>query len=370
MRKGLCNEQNVSANAPKPPTASLQDDVEVEVRRIVRKLCPTCGEAFQSDEQAKEHWLAAHAPHSVQPASEQTSVQPNEMEVKVVIKRKCPSCDETFATDDEAKEHWLATHFSKPASTNEASAAESQSSDVAMSKAQLIEADEKGQPVIVRYKDPESGVARTVVTNEDGSQRAFGEETLKTLLAEDDASLSEWLAAMTERCLRGLVNEMSERFIQISNVLFDHQQEFQHKSRHQALSFFGLEDGCREKDLDNAYRRLARSMHPDKNGGTDEAKENFQAMKTKYEELKELCEDGILRPISPTEPEEAKPAKVEETKKNDEAKPASKKQLLYCRSHDRTELSASAKTILSQLKVLKQNLSRVQRDFEKMKTES
>merc|ERR1719188_2712542 len=50
--------------------------------------------------------------------------------------------------------------------------------------------------------------------------------------------------------------------------------------------FFGLSLEASDKDVDNAYRKKARQMHPDKNGGTDEAKKRFQEMKERYEELK------------------------------------------------------------------------------------
>uniref|UniRef100_A0A7S1WF97 J domain-containing protein n=1 Tax=Alexandrium catenella TaxID=2925 RepID=A0A7S1WF97_ALECA len=43
-------------------------------------------------------------------------------------------------------------------------------------------------------------------------------------------------------------------------------------------------------------------MHPDKNGGTDEAKERFQEMKELYEALKERRRSGKDRPRPEPEP--------------------------------------------------------------------
>lgn len=43
----------------------------------------------------------------------------------------------------------------------------------------------------------------------------------------------------------------------------------QEKKRTKGLELFDLPQDCTEKDLEAAYRRLARSMHPDKNGGTE-----------------------------------------------------------------------------------------------------
>merc|ERR1719440_101125 len=94
------------------------------------------------------------------------------------------------------------------------------------------------------------------------------------------------MSSMSDRLLRGVVNEMSERFFELQDRVVQRQKDLEEQSRNLSLAFFELPEGCKEKDLDNAYRRLARSMHPDKNGGTDEAKQRFQAMKTRYEDLK------------------------------------------------------------------------------------
>merc|ERR1712110_1286492 len=50
--------------------------------------------------------------------------------------------------------------------------------------------------------------------------------------------------------------------------------------------YFGLTEGATEKELETAYRALAKKMHPDKNGGTEDAKQRFQNMKERYEALK------------------------------------------------------------------------------------
>lgn len=41
------------------------------------------------------------------------------------------------------------------------------------------------------------------------------------------------------------------------------------------------------------YRKLAKKMHPDKNGGTESAKNRFQAMKERYEALKKKIEEKV-----------------------------------------------------------------------------
>merc|ERR1712194_643180 len=62
--------------------------------------------------------------------------------------------------------------------------------------------------------------------------------------------------------------------------------------------YFGLEADASERDIDNAYRKLARKMHPDKNGGTEEAKKKIpeaagDAADEKKDEVKEEKEKGL-----------------------------------------------------------------------------
>lgn len=281
--------------------------MEMEVRRVLKIVCPTCGESFGSDEEARQHWLAAHhlsksgsvplassepdefAP-SEQEHRETSSSQQEEhpkVEVRRVLKHLCPCCGQTFGSDEEAKNHWLSVHLPEQ---NEDTSAPAASANVAnepashsetTTKASLVEADENGKPVIVRQGE------RTVVTDADGRQRAFGKETVTSLLAQDKEKLYEWMSDLSGRHLRGLVNEISEQYFQMQDKLFKRREELEQRSKRLGFAFFGLPETCTPKDLDNAYRRFARSMHPDKNGGTELAKERFQAMRAKYEELKE-----------------------------------------------------------------------------------
>jgi hypothetical protein len=55
---------------------------------------------------------------------------------------------------------------------------------------------------------------------------------------------------------------------------------------HSDRALFGLSENATAREVNTAYRRLARLTHPDKNGSTAEAKGNFQCMKTRYEALK------------------------------------------------------------------------------------
>mmetsp|Transcript_51867 Transcript_51867/g.97298 ORF Transcript_51867/g.97298 Transcript_51867/m.97298 type:complete len:1271 (+) Transcript_51867:54-3866(+) len=69
------------------------------------------------------------------------------------------------------------------------------------------------------------------------------------------------------------------------------------------LAYFGLSEDASDKDLDNAYRQMAKRMHPDKNGGTEESKQRFQEMQKRYEALKE--KRGLQEPADAGSPGDA-----------------------------------------------------------------
>jgi len=151
--------------------------------------------------------------------------------------------------------------------------------------------DEHGRPWLVRWTDEESGAARTVVRNEDGSQRSFGESTVSSLLSSETDEAAKWAEALSKdlsvRELRGLSHELGQRLLQTSQLYQKRHSELEQVAAKLDFQFFGIDGAsASSKDLDNAYRKIARKMHPDKNGGTDQAKETFQKMKEKYERLK------------------------------------------------------------------------------------
>jgi len=251
--------------ASQPLEPGEAEETEVEVCRIVRHICPDCEKAFATLEEAKAHWLEAHRPQEEQPEPQQSSAP--------------------AGPDEEGVQGSGVT------------------ADTGLARAQLIEADENGRPVIVRHSDPETGAERTIVMNEDGTMRMFGAETVASMTTRDESDIAEWIAVMTDRHLRGLVNEVRERLVESSHRLHDRRAELERLSKQLNFRYFGLSEGAKEKDLDNAYRRLARSMHPDKNGGTEEAKQRFQAMRGRYEELRSQL---AAPPAAPERPEPAR----------------------------------------------------------------
>lgn len=166
-----------------------------------------------------------------------------------------------------------------------------------MPEGETIAYNELGQPSIVRHVDNETGVARTIVKNEDGSHRVFGENTVTSLTNSTAEEASTWAYNLTNHQLRGLVHEVGQRLLKDSQLYHTRLTELDKMGEIINYQYFGLNVGDSEKNLDNAYRKLARSMHPDKNGGTEEAKKKFQNMKARYEALKkkrgESCVDEV-----------------------------------------------------------------------------
>lgn len=256
---------------PSPPTikrvvsqAPSQAQLPVSpptVKRVVRHLCPDCGLACASREEAEEHWMASHRP----------------LQQERLFGGGDPTAsDITVAPPTPAAARLLVA----------AEGGDAPVTPTATAMAQLIESDAEGKPAIVRHTNAKTGATRTIVLNDDGTQRIFGEDTISSMMTRAEGDIEQWFAAMTDRHVRGLINELGVRLVSDSEQLFGRRRELESASMHASFAYFDLDPDCTAKDLDNVYRRLARSMHPDKNGGTEEAKENFQEMKQKYEELK------------------------------------------------------------------------------------
>lgn len=108
------------------------------------------------------------------------------------------------------------------------------------------------------------------------------------LATKSKDEVDQWIDYMTDVQVRGLVHEFGQQLLRVSDKYHTRRENIETRGRDLNYSYFGLvREEATEKDLDVAYRKLARSMHPDKNGGTEEAKDRFQKMKSRYEELKE-----------------------------------------------------------------------------------
>jgi len=156
----------------------------------------------------------------------------------------------------------------------------------AASALEAVALDSNGAVVIQRQVYAEPQQAYTVIWNEDGSHCAFGQKTISSLLTNNAATTSAWLGLLTHRQLHGLVHEAGQRLAEGHQNYQSKRHSIEQAEVLESYAFFGLvPEAASDKDLEAAYRRLARQLHPDKNGGTEEAKERFQAMQARFEML-------------------------------------------------------------------------------------
>eukprot|EP00929_Paragymnodinium_shiwhaense_P076500 TRINITY_DN39347_c0_g2_i1.p1 TRINITY_DN39347_c0_g2~~TRINITY_DN39347_c0_g2_i1.p1 ORF type:complete len:1038 (-),score=240.88 TRINITY_DN39347_c0_g2_i1:126-3239(-) len=160
--------------------------------------------------------------------------------------------------------------------------------------AEVVARDKNGKATIARKVDTDTGkfVAHTFVLNEDGSHEVYGDNTITSLVDASDRRAKDWTSKLSTHQLRGLVHEMGQRLVEQSQIYHARQKELERLKDLLNLKFFGLSEGATEKELDAAYKALAKKMHPDKNGGTEEAKQRFQHMKERYEVLKKALKEG------------------------------------------------------------------------------
>jgi len=143
----------------------------------------------------------------------------------------------------------------------------------------------------VRHFNPEIEAYSTIVSDEDGSLKTFGDDTVAFLTNCSQEEMASWMEAFSCHQCRGLCHEIGQRLLEGSRMYHEGLDELEKLLDQLNYKYFGLNSNSSEKDLDNAYRRLARKMHPDKNGGTEEAKRKFQHMKERYEALKKKFSD-------------------------------------------------------------------------------
>jgi len=204
-----------------------------------------------------------------------------------------------------------AAHESRPAASSPAAGAGA----AEKTEGEVIAYDKQGRPAIIRQVDEEAGKGRTIVKNEDGSKSVFGESTVTSLSTSSEEKVEKWTGALSSLQLRGLVHEVGQRLLKSSQLYHKRLEELESMGEKLNFKYFGLTSDATEKEIDNAYRKLARRMHPDKNGGTEEAKKKFQDMKERYEALKKRWREG-----GDSQPEEEDSAGNEKAKEKEEEK--------------------------------------------------
>jgi hypothetical protein len=64
----------------------------------------------------------------------------------------------------------------------------------------------------------------------------------------------------------------------------------------------GLEPGASSEELHDAYRRLVKRHHPDRNGGSPESSRRFREIQSAYEQIGRLRAEGGARRSPPPPP--------------------------------------------------------------------
>lgn len=93
--------------------------------------------------------------------------------------------------------------------------------------------------------------------------------------------------------LRGFVYDVDQRVIEFFCIFDKKQKVLEELLDDIEREFFGIGKDATKSDLDKAYRKLAKRMHPDKNGGTTSANQAFQNMLERYKRLRCKCRESV-----------------------------------------------------------------------------
>jgi len=270
---------------------------------------------------------------------------------------RCPECNAFVSSMEEALKHCgTLGDGGQPTSPS------------CLPSGEAIAFDEQGRMLIVRVTQP-TGERETVVRLPDGQRRTFDASSVKKMIESPEKEVSEFLENLSNTELRGLVHEVGQRLLEGSRLYHSRLAELDRLGEMSNMKFFDLDENATMRDLDNAYRKLAKKMHPDKNGGTDEAKQRFQAMKERYEALKKkLSEDNVDKESEGRkneEPEEREPKEKNEKKDKKEDSNDDAKSIEYDPSNKESmvstvvKMAGQLKNIDVQMDILLKELSRM-----------
>merc|ERR1711924_219767 len=130
------------------------------------------------------------------------------------------------------------------------------------------------------------------VKSTDGTTSAFGAATMASMLSSLEDDTDAWMAVLPQSQLHALAHELGCRLVEISRIYQARKDNLEEHNTGVDYRYFGLGETATERSLENAYKRLARQMHPDKNGGTEEAKQQFQELRQRYDRIRQKFSDG------------------------------------------------------------------------------
>jgi len=112
--------------------------------------------------------------------------------------------------------------------------------------------------------------------------RAFDGDCTDFLLTAEADALRTWLDGVSNDMLPGLLTLLQHEVSSRHEILGELQKEKESYHGIDDYAYFGLSEESTDKDIDRAYRKSARELHPDKGG--DQAE--FDEMRKRYEQLK------------------------------------------------------------------------------------
>jgi len=274
--------------------------------RTVKHQCPDCGEAFPTAEEAKDHWMKSHWQASSLETSEvaadadtsqrldTSNVQDSDQSTtRTVVKHVCPTCSAEFPSLSEVRDHWLREHAKRSAEPEGEDGIKTVGAALQTKDAvQVVSCDDSGRAQVLRQMD-DDGSKYTVVMNDDGTKEIFTETRVSSMATMEEDDVAQWMRDVPNLQLRGFVHEATERVVEGSQKYHARRADLQKLGDRMNFAYFGLDSNATAKELEVKYRQLAKKMHPDKNGGTETAKERFQMMKRRYEQLKERLREGV-----------------------------------------------------------------------------
>lgn len=212
---------------------------------------------------------------------------------------------------------------------------------------------------IYRHVDLQFGTSRTMVFNEEDVQIAlFDDQTfVKLLINEKSSEIQEYVQDLCNRGMHGLLIELEQRLVEDSRNYLKNKTESNKIIQQQAFRFFELTEESTAKEAQEAYRRSARELHPDKNGGSADAKDKFQQMKNLYEAVKKQFKGEILE----------SPDKEEEDAKNiDEDEMHDFLALIEYDASERPSMERAFHRMLSDMKYVHEKLGKLHEDVQRV----
>jgi len=145
-------------------------------------------------------------------------------------------------------------------------------------------------------KQRESGKTTFAVfiSANDGSLiRAFDGDCTTFELTCEAEPLHMWLDGLSQDMLPGLLTLLQHEVEDRHKRLADMQAEKDTLRGADYYEYFGLSEASTEKDIDRAYRKASKELHPDKGGDEEE----FQEMRRRYEQLKQNRGEGPKKEV-------------------------------------------------------------------------